>query len=447
MINELKQKNILVIGSGVSGISAVNLLREVGAVPFLYDENKTELPIEIDIPLYIGNLPPTDLLRTIDLAVISPGISLNNPNIKEIMASGIPIISEIELAYIYTKGRIIAITGTNGKTTTVTMVGEIMKTYFPSVYVVGNIGRPFSEIALETRDETIIVLEVSSFQLETIKNFTPYISAILNITPDHLDRHETMENYVKVKERIAENQNKDNFCILNLDNEYTAAFTNRCKAQAEWFSTTKELNNGCYFKDNVIHYAENGKAQVLLHRDETKLVGFANIENIMAAILAGIKMGIPLETILSAVKQFRAVSHRLEYVATRNGVDYYNDSKATNPDAAIQGIRAMTKPTILLAGGSCKKADYNTWLLECKDKVKALILFGETKEDIATAASAVGIKNIYKVVTITDVINICKEVAVPGDAILLSPACASFDMFKNYEERGDKFKELVLGGE
>jgi len=452
MVNDLKNKNILVFGSGLSGLSAVKLLADIGAAPILYDSDakktindiKVKLPPGLEVPIYTGALPPDEIVNSLKMVVVSPGISLETKAIKEFKARGIPLISEIELAYINTKGRIIAITGTNGKTTTVSLIGEIMKAHFPEVFIVGNIGRPFCEIALETTDETVIVLEVSSFQLETIKTFSPFISAILNITPDHLDRHGNMENYVAIKERIAENQDKDKTCILNLDNKYTADFRKRCPADILGFSATKELNNGCYLKSGTIFYCEDGSAEAIFNINETKLVGSANMENIMAALLAGIKMGISRETIITAIRNFRAVEHRLEYVATHNGVDYYNDSKATNPDAAIQGVRAMTKPTVLLAGGSDKKTDYTLWLLECKGKIKALILFGETRDEIAACAINVGFTNIYKTATMNEALTIGKKIVTPGDAILLSPACASFDMFKNYEERGRVFKELVL---
>ena len=450
--NMFKDKNILVIGSGLSGISAVKLLHDVGAFPYLYegDAKKTaseieeKLPKGYDIPIYIGTLPPQDVLGKINTAVISPGINLDNPVVEKLKAADIKIIGEIELAYMYAKGRIIAITGTNGKSTTVTLVGEIMKAHFSDVFVVGNIGFPFCDIALKTTDESVIVLEVSSFQLETIEKFAPYISAILNITPDHLDRHGTMENYIKMKERIAENQDKNQYCVLNLDNEHTASFAGNCPATPLLFTFSKEINSGCYMLGDIILLSKLGVAEPYFNIYQTKLVGTANIENIMAAILISSKMAVPRETIIETIKAFRAVEHRLEYVATHNGVDYYNDSKATNPDAAIQGIRAMSKPTILLAGGSDKKADYLPWLNECRDKVKAFILFGETKDEIAACAASIGLHNIHKAQTIEEVINLCQTLAAPGDAILLSPACASFDMFKNYEDRGNKFKELVL---
>jgi UDP-N-acetylmuramoylalanine--D-glutamate ligase len=443
-------QKILVIGSGVSGISAVKLLDRVGAIPILYDSNenaniteiKEKLPSEIKIDIYTGSLPP-EVINSLKMAVVSPGVPLDSPAILMLTAAGVEIIGEIELAYTYTKGRIIAVTGTNGKTTTVALVGEIMQAHFPSVYIVGNIGRPFCEIALETTDETIIVLEVSSFQLETIHHFAPRVAAILNISPDHLDRHGTMANYANIKARIFENQSADGACILNLDDEYSAPFALKCPARPIGFSSTQKIDNGCYLSDGTIFESKDSESKALITAADINLVGTCNLENVMAAILIARQMEVPMEAILRTIKNFRAVAHRIEYVATKAGVDYYNDSKATNPDAAIQGIRAMSKPTILLAGGSDKKNDYKPWLTEAQNKIKALVLIGETKDTIAACATEIGITNIHIAETYTAALNLCKDIATPGDAILLSPACASLDMFKNYETRGDKFKVFV----
>ncbi|MCL2050170.1 MAG: UDP-N-acetylmuramoyl-L-alanine--D-glutamate ligase [Lachnospiraceae bacterium] len=450
MDNQFKDKKILVFGAGVSGISAARLLAKIGAVPLLYDGGKTEDEIKeklapgLKIPIYTKSLPPDDIVKSLALVVVSPGVNLEDPSLRKLTEAGIPVIGEIELAYINARGRIIAITGTNGKTTTVSLVGEIMKAHFSKVFVAGNIGQPFCDIALEATDESIIVLEISSFQLETIKTFTPFIAAILNVTPDHFDRHKTIENYRRIKERIAENQDKTKICVLSLDNEHTALFAPKCPAKVMGFSAVRELNNGCYLKNETIYYCENGRKEIILKTSETKLVGSGNMENIMAAFLIGMEMGISRGTILSAIRNFPPVKHRLEYVAAINGVDYYNDSKATNPDAASHGIKAMTKPTILIAGGSDKKTDYALWLSECRARIKALVLIGETKEAIFASALKAGITKIHKAETMNEAIALSKKIAVCGDAVLLSPACASYDMFNNYEERGDKFKEIVL---
>ncbi|MCL2253709.1 MAG: UDP-N-acetylmuramoyl-L-alanine--D-glutamate ligase [Lachnospiraceae bacterium] len=447
--NPLTNKYILVAGFGVSGISAVKLLKNVGAIPLIYDSNHNLKPSDIkdkldtEIDAYIGEMPPSEIIAGLTMAVFSPGVNLRGEIAVKLKQANIPIIGEIELAYMFTKGRIIAITGTNGKTTTVTLVGEIMKARFQSVYVVGNIGLPFCDIALQTTAESIIVLETSSYQLETIKDFTPYISAILNITEDHLERHETMEKYIACKERITLNQNKNNTCIVNYDSENTVKFISACPASVIGFSSVSEINNGCYLKGDTIYQSINGNIEPLVKADEVILKGTCNMENIMAAILISREADVPMPVIIETVKKFKPVPHRIEYVATINNVDYYNDSKATNPDAAIHGIRAMTKPTILIAGGSEKKSDYTNWLTECKNKIKALVLIGETKEDIAACATGLGIPNIYKCDTLQEALEKSRTLAALGDAVLLSPACASFGLFKNYEHRGDKFKELV----
>jgi UDP-N-acetylmuramoylalanine--D-glutamate ligase len=252
-----------------------------------------------------------------------------------------------------------------------------------------------------------------------------------------------MENYVAAKARIAENQDENDTCVINFDDEYSASFIARCPAKTIFFSAAKIIENGCYLKADTIYESNDSEAKALITTADINLAGTCNMENVMAAILIARQMEVPLGTILDIIKKFRAVAHRIEYVATRSGVDYYNDSKATNPDAAIQGIRAMAKPTILLAGGSDKESDYAPWLSIARDKIKALVLIGETKEAIAAKAAAAGITNIYKAETFTEALNLCQNIAVSGDAVLLSPACASLDMFKNYEERGDKFKAFV----
>jgi UDP-N-acetylmuramoylalanine--D-glutamate ligase len=449
-MSAIKNQHILVIGSGLSGISAVKLLSRLGAIAIIYDSNENasieeirkKLPPDINPAIYLGDLPP-DILNMLKMAVISPGVPLESPHVKMLTTAGVPVIGEIELAYRHAKGRIIAITGTNGKTTTATLAGEIMKAHFPVVFIVGNIGSPFCEIALETTAETVIVLEVSSFQLETIRDFAPQIAAILNITPDHLDRHGSMQNYVTIKERIAENQGESDTCIINYDSEYSAPFAAKCPALTIAFSATREINNGCYLKDGTIYESKEGKSEALITAAEIRLTGTCNLENVMVAILIARRMDVPLDTILRTVKNFRAVAHRIEYVATKAGVDYYNDSKATNPDAAIQGISAMAKPAVLLAGGSDKSSDYMPWLLAGRERIKALVLVGETKDAIAIAAAQTGISNIHKAKTFTEALTLCKDIAVTGDCVLLSPACASLDMFKNYEERGDVFKNFV----
>ena len=337
----------------------------------------------------------------------------------------------------------IGITGTNGKTTTTTLVGEIMSAFCEDVDVVGNIGNPYTLTALDATDTTVTVAEISSFQLETIEQFKPDVSAILNITPDHLNRHHTMDNYVAVKEAITRNQTKEQVCVLNYENEYTRAFGDNCPARVVWFSSVRKLEEGFYQEGEEIYQASDGKITHIMNIHDMNLVGTCNVENVMAAIAITRAMGVPMETILSVVRRFKAVEHRIEFVATKKGVDYYNDSKGTNPDAAIQGIKAMSKPTILIGGGYDKQSEYDEWIEAFDGKVKCFVLIGQTREKIAECAKKHGIDNIILADTFEEALDICTKNAVSGDAVLLSPACASWGMFPNYEVRGKMFKEYV----
>ena len=446
----LQNKKVLVVGTGISGIGAAKLLYKVGAFPVLFDGNENLSVDEVkkkakdipDVEVLIGRIPEEEK-KEITLLVISPGVPVDSPLVEEFRQKGIPVWGEIELAYHFGKGSVIAITGTNGKTTTTTLVGEIMKAYYPSVFVVGNIGNPYTEAALSTREDSVTVAEISSFQLETVHSFAPKVSAILNITPDHLNRHHTMECYVETKEAIARNQTKNEVCVLNYEDAYTREFRKNCPASAFYFSSKRELENGIYLKGENIYLSEQGEAKKLLNVSEIHLVGICNVENVMAAIAISRAMDVPMEVILNIVKNFRAVEHRIEFVATKNGVDYYNDSKGTNPDAAIQGIRAMTKPTVLIGGGYDKQNEYDEWIEAFDGKVKAFVLIGQTREKIAECARAHGISNIILADTFEEAFQICVEQAKPGDAVLLSPACASWGMFPNYEVRGKMFKEFV----
>lgn len=446
----LRDKKVLVIGSGISGIGAAKMLGKVGAVPVLYDENKeltietvtSRLPEGMTAEIIIGTLPE-EIKEEIVLVVPSPGVPADTDFIEGFRHRGIPVWGEIELGYRFAKGRLIAITGTNGKTTTTALVGQIMKEYYREAYVVGNIGNPYTEIALDTTKETVTVAEISSFQLETTEQFKPQVSAILNITPDHLNRHHTMENYVAVKERIAAAQTADEVCVLNYEDGYTRDFGSRAPAKVIFFSSKRKLEQGLYLDGEFICMADENGPKRLMNIHDMKLVGMCNVENVMAAIAISLSMQVPLENILDTVRRFRAVEHRIEFVATKNGVDYYNDSKGTNPDAAIQGIRAMTKPTVLIGGGYDKQSEYDEWIEAFEDKVKCLVLIGQTADKIEACARKHGIQNIVRADSFGEALEICTRTAVPGDAVLLSPACASWGMFPNYEVRGKTFKDYV----
>lgn len=447
---DLQGKKVLVVGSGLSGIGAVAALCHAGAKPLLFDENK-KLDIEevrgklspgTEAEIVIGTLPE-EQKASVELVVLSPGVPTDTAFVEDFRNRGVKVWGEIELAYEIGRGTVIAITGTNGKTTTTSLVGAIMAAHCKDVDVVGNIGNPYTMTALDSTEETVTVAEISSFQLETVEKFKPVVSAILNITPDHLNRHHTMENYAAAKEAVCKNQTKEETCVLNYENGYTRAFGERCPARVVWFSSKRKLENGFYLEGEEIFQAQNGVSERLMDIHDMKLVGICNVENVMAAMAVTTACGVPMEEILSVIREFAPVEHRIEFVATKRGVDYYNDSKGTNPDAAIQGIRAMDRPTVLIGGGYDKQSQYDEWIEAFDGKVKCLVLIGQTREKIAECARRHGFQNIVMADTFEEAFAVCVEKAEPGDAVLLSPACASWGMFPNYEVRGQMFKELV----
>lgn len=446
---DLTGKKVIVMGAGISGVSAVRLLLGVGASPVLFDENEHLDRAKVmeklqgnEIEIVTGSLP-NELLESAALLVMSPGIPVDTPFVERFRRAGIPVWGEIELAYRYAKGDVIAITGTNGKTTTTALTGKIMEDYYGKAYVVGNIGDPYTDAALDTKNGEVTVAEVSSFQLETIHNFHPRISAILNITPDHLNRHHTMENYAACKEAVARNQTFADICVLNYEDDYTRAFAKRCPAKVLFFSSGQKLEEGIYLQGEDIMYADGRNVRKLLNIHEMKLLGLHNVENVMAAIGMALAYGVPEWSVVKSVKEFKAVEHRIEYVATIRGIDYYNDSKGTNPDAAIKGILAMNRKTVLIGGGYDKDSAYDEWIESFGDKVTWLVLLGQTKEKIADCARAHGFENIILTDSLEEAVRVSASKAKEGEAVLLSPACASWGMFQNYEERGRMFKELV----
>ena len=445
----MKDKRYLVAGTGISGISATSLLLKTGADVVIYDGNeklnKEDILDKIgnkEVKVILGELKDSDL-ENIDTMVLSPGIAIDAPFVNMVRDLGVEIIGEIELAYLFSKGRVIGITGTNGKTTTTALTGEIMKNYFESTFVVGNIGIPYTDIALDTKEDSVTVAEISSFQLETVKEFHPVVTAVLNITPDHLNRHYTMENYTNVKMDITKNQLKNEVCVLNYEDEILRNEALKLNNKVLFFSSRQKLAEGIYLDGEDIIYNDGDKETLICKVSEMKLVGIHNVENVMAASALAIIVGVPIEVISKTIKEFKSVEHRIEYVRTLDDVIYYNDSKGTNTDASIKAIEAMTKPTVLIAGGYDKGSEFDDYIKAFNGKIKKLILLGVTKEKIAKTAEKYGYKNYEFTDSLEEAVNLAKATVVPGDVVLLSPACASWDMFKSYEERGNMFKEYV----
>ena len=447
---DLKGKRVLVFGSGKSGIGAAELLGQVGACPVLYDGNpdldkeavlhKNASIKETDI--YAGGLPE-EVQKSLDLAVLSPGVPTDLPLVKSFYEQGLPVWGEVELAFRTGKGRVLAITGTNGKTTTTALLGKIMEDAEDSVFVVGNIGTPYTSKALEMTEDSVTVAEISSFQLETIEKFAPCVSAILNITEDHLNRHHTMEEYIRVKELIVKNQKPEDVCVLNYEDPVLREFGKNIVPQTVYFSSERRLEKGIFLEDGQIILKTEDQEISLVKTDDLKLLGKHNFENVMAAAAMAYYAGVSVESIRKSICEFTAVEHRIEYVTEKNGVVYYNDSKGTNPDAAIKGIQAMNRPTWLIGGGYDKGSSYDEWLNSFDGKVRSLVLIGQTKEKIREAAERLGVCSCILCENLQEAVKICAEKAQPGEAVLLSPACASWGQFDNYEQRGDCFKEYV----
>lgn len=449
---DLTDKKVVVVGTGVSGMGAVKLLSETSADITLYDGNDKadrdeilkKIPDDCDLRLIIGEMPD-EVVKETDLLVISPGVPIDSDIVKLFEKENVPVWGEIELAYNFEKGTVFAITGTNGKTTTTTLVGEIMKKYNNQTFVVGNIGNSYTSEVLKTTKDSYTVAEISSFQLETIREFAPKGSAILNITPDHLNRHYTMENYAAVKETITKNQWKvreDDYCVLNYDDKVLREFGKTIKNPV-YFSRKEKPSKGAYLDGRIIRYFDGKDDYEVMSVDDMHLFGNHNYENVMAAIAMTIEAGVPLNIIINVIKDFMGVEHRIEYVRDKNGVTYYNDSKGTNPDSSIKALEAMSRPTILIAGGYDKHSEFDEFIEAFDNKVKLMVLLGQTADKIEETAVRHGFTNIIKTDSLEKAVKICAENAVSGDVVLLSPACASWGMFKNYEERGKLFKEYV----
>jgi len=445
---ELENKKILVVGLAVSGVPTVETLFKLGAIIDINDlKTKDQLKETIDQihsmvnELILGKHP--DNMKQYDLLVLSPGVPTNLPFIKKAREFGIEVVGELELAYRLSSGDYIAITGTNGKTTTTALVGEIFKLSGKPTEVVGNIGIPAISKALESSSDTQFVTEISSFQLESVSEFRPKVAAILNITPDHLNRHKTMENYIDAKLTVSSNQTEDDYLILNYDNEMTRKLGENKKAKVIFFSRKIEKPGFICVSDKWI-VINSGEYQVrICPVEEIFIHGSHNLENALAATGLAYYSGIAPEIIRKGLQEFKGVEHRFELVDEFMGIRFYNDSKGTNPDASIKAIESITGPTILIAGGMDKGSEFESFVEAFEDKVKSLVLIGETADKIKNTAFKLGFKNV----TITDVmenaVKIAYDQAQEGYNILLSPACASWDMYPSYEIRGQHFKTCV----
>ena len=448
---EYNGKKALVCGMARSGIAAAKLLKKLGAEVTLQDMKKREeLSADVrnleneGIVLYTG-ANPDDIACEQDIIVLSPGIPCDLPFITAAEEAGVSVISEVELAYTLTKCPITAITGTNGKTTTTTLTGEIMKAVYGNTAVVGNIGIPYSEEVEKLTEKDWVVAEISSFQMEKAKEFHPHISAVLNITPDHLNRHKTMEVYIAMKERVFEKQTAEDFCILNHGDEACRKMADKTAAKVFFFSSSEKLEEGIYLDGENIEVRWGAINETLINVNDLQILGVHNHENVMAAAAAAICANIPLDTIRSVLKAFAGVEHRIEYVATVDGVDYYNDSKGTNVDASIRAVLAMKKPIVLIGGGYDKGSSFDEWTQLFPGRVKHLVLIGVTAPQVRASAEKFGFTAISDCETFKEAVDLCREKAEDGDCVLLSPACASWGMFDNYEQRGDLFKEQVRG--
>ncbi len=443
---DLKNKNVLVVGLARSGVSAANLLFKSGAIVTATDgKGEGELSENIErlkkgISLKLGGHDSVNL-EDIDLTVISPGVLWDSPFLDRIRKKGIKIISEVELAFQYLKAPFIAVTGTNGKTTTTTMTGEMLARGGRKVFVGGNIGNPLCEEALNDGRSELVLSEISTFQMEGIETFKPHISAILNITPDHLDRHRDMDEYIELKRRVFVNQDEGDYTILNMDDDITANLSKEGRGRKIFFSRLKEVENGAFVRKDNIFFKMDGREQRVCSLSDLRLIGVHNIENTLASVAISGLCGIPAKAMGEVISEFKGIKHRMEFVREIKGIKFINDSKGTNVGAAVKSLQSFNEPIILIAGGKDKGSDYSPMKNLIEERVKFLILIGDAKKKIAAALN--GFKNKIEAVSLEDAVTEAFNRGSKGDVVLLSPACASFDMFRDYEDRGEQFKKIV----
>ncbi len=444
----IKNKNILVLGLGISGVSTVKALNELKANIIVSDiKSKEELSdylkelrnIDINYKLGTNNVN----LDKIDLIVKSPGIPLDLKIVKQALSLGIEVITDLELTYRLFNNQIIALTGTNGKTTTTTLVGEMFKQANINCKIAGNIGVGILWEAVNSSPKDIFVVEASSFQLESTKHFKPCISVIINITPDHIKWHKNFNNYVNAKKKILVNQDINDYTILNYDDKICRSLGTDTDSNVLFFSKREQLAKGVYLQDGMIVINDGKKESSIMKCDEISILGEHNLENALASVCVGWALGLNNNHITTTLKKFKGVEHRLEYVSTIDEISFYNDSKGTNPDSSINAIKALKSPIVLIAGGYDKGSNFDSFIQSFDGKVKSLILLGQTAKKIETTAIKKGFKNIYIVDTMQEAVRKAYEVSKANTNVLLSPACASWGMYKNFEERGRHFKELV----
>ena len=449
-MKNFKDKKVLVVGMGKSGVAAVQALLKLEALVYVQDAKEASdmepqllafLQGKIQ-GLYLGQDP--DPSQIFDVLVLSPGVSPHMDFIERAKEQGAEIIGELEIAYRVGQGNYVAITGTNGKTTTTTLTGEIFRKSGRRTYVVGNIGVAVISKALSAEEDSWLITETSSFQLETIRDFHPRISAILNLTPDHMDRHETMENYGDAKARIFENQVEGDFLILNWDDPALRKYGEQVKCTLVPFSRKEVLPFGVFVQDGMITVAEgDGRKTALLPASELQIPGDHNLENALAATGIAWFAGIGAEDVREVLRNFQGVEHRMEFSGEVDGIRFINDSKGTNPDASIKAIQAVKGPILLIAGGYDKASSFEELIQAFDGRVKELILLGKTAEKIAETARRLGFDRITMVRDMDEGVKTAYQKGSPGDTVLLSPACASWDMYRNFEQRGEHFKECV----
>jgi UDP-N-acetylmuramoylalanine--D-glutamate ligase len=442
---DLRDKNVLVVGAARSGQAVARFLISRGVPVTLTDTRESEdLQFEglEGVGLVLGGHPEISSGRW-NLVVVSPGVRFDAPLLVQARRLGVPVLGELELAWRFTRAPVVAVTGTNGKTTTTALLGEVFRQAGRRTLVAGNIGIPLIGEVEKYDPDDLIVAEVSSFQLETVCEFHPRVAVVLNLAPDHLDRHGSMQAYVKAKAAIFANQHRSDWTVLNYDDPLTAALAHRTRGSVIFFSRRHRLEQGVFVHDGQILTREAGRETLICSTAALSIPGTHNLENALAAVTVGWALGVEAAVLTRALAGFRGVPHRCEAVGQIEGTVYINDSKATNPEAAGRALDAYSQPIVLIVGGRNKGNDFVSFMKKARGRVRVLIVLGECAEEMAHAADCAGVRRVLRAADLPEAVGLARNVAFPGEVVLLSPACASWDMFKNYEERGDLFRRLV----